>query len=72
MPLHRQILLALILGIMLAIGLNWVDPALQAQVLSVTQLVGTLFLNALKAVAIPLVVVTLISGVGGLDQRLGA
>lgn len=71
MPLHRQILLALILGILLAIGLNWVDPALQAQVLSVTQLVGTLFLNALKAVAIPLVVVTLISGVGGLDQRLG-
>ncbi len=71
MPLHRQILIALVLGVALAIGLNWLSPELQAQTLGVTDLVGTLFLNALKAVAIPLVVVTLISGVGNLDQNLG-
>lgn len=71
MPLHRQIFLALIAGIVLALGLSAVEPALRQSLLTVAQVIGTLFLNALKAIAIPLVVVTLISGVGGLNQRLG-
>lgn len=71
MPLHRQILLALVVGILLASGLSYADPALRESVLDFTRVVGTLFLNALKAIAIPLVVVTLISGVGGLNQRIG-
>ncbi len=71
MPLHRQILLALITGILLALALPALDPGLRDGVLEGARLTGTLFLNALKAVAIPLVVVTLISGIGGLNQRLG-
>ena len=71
MPLHRQILLALIAGLLLAMVLQVLDPGLRAGVLEGARLIGTLFLNALKAVAIPLVVVTLIAGIGGLNQRLG-
>lgn len=71
MPLHRQILLALIAGLLLAAGLAPADPAVREGVLAVCQVIGTLFLNALKAVALPLVVVTLIAGLGGLRQRLG-
>lgn len=71
MPLHRQIFLALLVGLLLAAGLTQVEPATQALVLDITRVIGTLFLNALKAVAMPLVVVTLIAGIGQLDQRLG-
>lgn len=71
MPLHRQIFLALLVGLLLAAGLTQVEPATQALVLEIIRVLGTLFLNALKAVAMPLVVVTLIAGIGQLDQRLG-
>lgn len=71
MPLHRQILFALIAGLLLAVALHPVEPVLRDGVLEGARLIGTLFLNALKAVAIPLVVVTLIAGIGGLNQRLG-
>lgn len=71
MPLHRQILFALIAGLLLALALHPLEPGLRDGVLEGARLIGTLFLNALKAVAIPLVVVTLIAGIGGLNQRLG-
>lgn len=71
MPLHRQILFALLAGLALAGLLAFADAGWRDGVLDVTRLLGTLFLNALKAVAIPLVVVTLIAGIGGLNQRLG-
>ena len=71
MPLHRQILIALLVGMMLAAGLNYVEPATKALTLEITRVIGNLFLNALKAVALPLVVVTLIAGIGNLNQRLG-
>ncbi len=71
MPLHRQILFALITGLLLALALHPLEPSLRDGVLEGARLIGTLFLNALKAVAIPLVVVTLIAGIGGLNQRLG-
>ena len=71
MPLHRQIFIALIVGMMLAAGLNYVEPATKALTLEITRVIGNLFLNALKAVALPLVVVTLIAGIGNLNQRLG-
>jgi len=71
MPLHRQIFIALIVGILLAAGLSQVEPATQALTLEITRVIGNLFLNALKAVALPLVVVTLIAGIGNLNQRLG-
>lgn len=71
MPLHRQIFIALIVGILLAAGLSYVEPATKALTLEITRVIGNLFLNALKAVALPLVVVTLIAGIGNLNQRLG-
>lgn len=71
MPLHRQIFIALIVGILLAAGLSYVEPATKALTLEITRVIGNLFLNALKAVALPLVVVTLIAGIGNLNQRPG-
>lgn len=71
MPLHRQIFIALIVGILLAAGLSQVEPATRALTLDISRVIGNLFLNALKAVALPLVVVTLIAGIGNLNQRLG-
>ncbi len=71
MPLHRQIFIALIVGILLAAGLTYVEPATKALTLDISRVIGNLFLNALKAVALPLVVVTLIAGIGNLNQRLG-
>ncbi|MES3039544.1 MAG: dicarboxylate/amino acid:cation symporter [Pseudomonadota bacterium] len=71
MPLHRQIFIALIVGILLAAGLTYVEPAARALTLDIARVIGNLFLNALKAVALPLVVVTLIAGIGNLNQRLG-
>lgn len=70
MTLTTRLFGALALAICAALFL----PA-SADVLSVTQAVGTVFLNALKTVAIPLVVVTLISGLAHLERqpgRLGA
>lgn len=71
MPLHRQIFIALLVGILLAAGLSQVEPATRALALEISRVIGNLFLNALKAVALPLVVVTLIAGIGNLNQRLG-
>ena len=71
MPLHRQIFIALIVGILLAAGLSHVEPEAHALTLDISRVIGNLFLNALKAVALPLVVVTLIAGIGNLNQRLG-
>jgi Na+/H+-dicarboxylate symporter len=71
MPLHRQIFIALLVGILLAAGLSQVDPGSRALALEICRVIGNLFLNALKAVALPLVVVTLIAGIGNLNQRLG-
>lgn len=71
MPLHRQIFIALIVGILLAAGLSYVELEARALTLDISRVIGNLFLNALKAVALPLVVVTLIAGIGNLNQRLG-
>ena len=71
MPLHRQILLALLAGLALALWAACWPEADRQLLLEVCRVLGTLFLNALKALALPLVVVTLIAGLGGLEQRLG-
>lgn len=71
MPLHRQILLALIVGLLLAAGLAQLAPDARDSALAAMRVPGQLFLNALKALAIPLVVATLIAGIGGQRQRIG-
>lgn len=75
MSLTRQILIGLSLGIFAATLLAGPLSAWQADVLSLTSVTGSLFLNALKMVAVPLIATTLIAGLGKLDRapgRLGA
>lgn len=75
MTLTRQIMTGLVLGIITAALLAGPLAAWREPVLTGTGVAGTLFLNALKMVALPLIVTTLIAGLGGLNQapgRLGA
>lgn len=71
MPLHRQILLAILIGLTLAAILSGVSAEVREPALAACHVIGTLFLNALKAVALPLVAVTLIASLGSLNQRIG-
>lgn len=73
--LHWQILGALILAVAFAFGLRAVTggmtgaeepPWLAAQFLELCRLLGTVFLNALKMVIVPLIVSSVISGIAGL------
>lgn len=69
LPLHWQMLLAIIAAI--AVGLL-LEPETQVAGVSVVgalEFVGTLFLNALKMLIVPLVLSSLICGVAGLGGR---
>lgn len=75
MSLTRQILLGLGLGLVAAALLSGPLAPWQDAALSITGVTGSLFLNALKMVAVPLIATTLIAGLGKLEQapgRLGA
>ena len=67
----RPILSGLVAGQALAAALAGPLQPWSDQVLPVTSLIGTLFLNALKMVALPLIVTTLIASLGGLRQPPG-
>ena len=67
----RPILSGLVAGLALAAALAGPLQPWSDQVLPVTNLIGTLFLNALKMVALPLIVTTLIASLGGLRQPPG-
>lgn len=71
MKLHWQILLALVLA--MAVGLVLGPQASLAGVTfsAVFEFVGTLFLNALKMIVVPLIVSSIICGVGGLGGGSG-
>ncbi|MEO6698258.1 MAG: dicarboxylate/amino acid:cation symporter [Paraperlucidibaca sp.] len=75
MSLTRQILIGLSLGLIAAALLAGPLAPWQDAILSLTGVTGSLFLNALKMVAVPLIATTLIAGLGKLDHapgRLGA
>jgi Na+/H+-dicarboxylate symporter len=75
MSLTRQILIGLSLGLAAAALLAGPLAPWQDAVISLTGVTGSLFLNALKMVAVPLIATTLIAGLGKLDHapgRLGA
>lgn len=76
MNLANKVLVALVLGIIIGLGLNvfglsnqaWVDTYLISGLFHV---VGTLFINALKMLVVPLVLFSLIPGIIGIgDIRL--
>lgn len=64
-PLHWQILIALILaaatGLILGLG-GYADTPLAGVVVTVADFFGTLFMNALKMIVVPLVVTSIICG----------
>jgi dicarboxylate/amino acid:cation (Na+ or H+) symporter, DAACS family len=77
MPLHRQILIGLIAGVLTGIGANVFlgggHPAVAWTIINVTEPVGTLFLRLLLLFVVPLVFSSLIVGVAGVGdiRKLG-
>lgn len=76
---HRPIILALVLGLVIGVILQWIinrDPAAGAPgwvggVLNSCRFFADLFLRALKMVIVPLVVASIISGIAGLKSLEG-
>jgi dicarboxylate/amino acid:cation (Na+ or H+) symporter, DAACS family len=77
MPLHRQILIGLIAGVLAGIGANLFlggsHPTVAWTIINVTEPVGTLFLRLLLLFVVPLVFSSLIVGVAGVGdiRKLG-
>lgn len=66
-PLHTQILIGLVLGLLL--GLFVVKSSLPSDlVLDYVKPIGTIFINSLKMIAVPLVLASLIVGVANLGD----
>lgn len=77
MPLTLQVLLALVAGLGLGLGLAGSESRAAELTVAVLGPVGTLFINAIRMTVIPLVVSTLIVGVGSAPDpravgRIGA
>ena len=64
MSLSTRVLIALGLGIGAGLALTAVDPAVAKAAIAVVEPVGTLFVNAIRMTVIPLVVSSLVVGVG--------
>lgn len=76
-PLHVQILVALVAALAAGLATGAAAESTQAAALGVYRFLGTLFLNALKMITIPLVMTAVISGISNLGSgrdfgRLGA
>ena len=80
LKLHHQILIAMVLGAVIGLPLNWaaangsVDPELVRTIADVGKKLGSIFLRLLKMLVVPLIVSSLISGVTGMGnlKKLGA
>ena len=62
MPLHWQILIALLVAVVVGVILDPSSSLLGIPILSALTFVGTLFLNALKMLIVPLIMASIISG----------
>ncbi len=75
LPLHWQILLALLLAVTVGLIFDEHSEVFGVTLLSATDYLGSLFLNALKMLIVPLIVASIIVGMMGLDAgalgRLG-
>jgi proton glutamate symport protein len=65
MSLALKVLLALVAGLALGLGLAAVAPATLAHIVPVIEPIGTMWVSAIRMTIIPLVVSSLIVGVGG-------
>jgi Na+/H+-dicarboxylate symporter len=71
LKLHWQILIAILLAILAGSLSGTHTIVLGVNVYEVYQFIGTLFLNALKMIVVPLIVASIITGVAGLGQNEG-
>lgn len=71
LALHWQILLAILAGALAGLWLNQAALPADHAVLVTLKLLGTLFMNALKLLVVPLVASSIIVGVGGLGEEIG-
>ncbi len=77
MALHTKILLGLLVGVIAGLGINWTlggsHPNVVWIVTNITQPVGTVFLNLLLMIVVPLVFASLVVGVAGIGdiRKLG-
>ena len=81
MALHTKILIGLLVGVLGGLGVNWTlggtHPNVVWLVSNITQPVGTVFLNLLLMIVVPLVFASLVVGVAGIGDirklgRIGA
>ena len=73
-PLHWQILVSLILAAAVGLPLNirgHDETPLALQLVAICDFIGTLFMNALKMVVVPLVASSIISGIIGMGSEKG-
>ena len=77
MALHTKILIGLLIGVLGGLGVNWTlggtNPNVTWVVTNITQPVGTVFLNLLLMIVVPLVFASLVVGVSGIGdiRKLG-
>ena len=77
MALHTKILIGLLVGVIGGLAINWSlggsDPRVVWIVSNITQPVGTVFLNLLLMIVVPLVFASLVVGVAGIGdiRKLG-
>src|SRR5688572_32493816 len=77
MALHTKILIGLLVGVVAGLAINWTlgdsHPNVVWIVSNITQPVGTVFLNLLLMIVVPLVFASLVVGVAGIGdvRKLG-
>lgn len=77
LALHTKILIGLLVGVIGGLAINWTlggsDPRVTWIVTNITQPVGTVFLNLLLMIVVPLVFASLVVGVAGIGdiRKLG-
>ena len=77
MALHTKILLGLLVGVVGGLAVNWglggSHPGVAWTISNITQPIGTLFLNLLLLIVVPLVFASLVVGVAGIGdiRKLG-
>src|SRR5687768_1817825 len=77
MALHTKILLGLLVGVVAGLGANWMlggsHPNVAWTIRNITQPIGSLFLNLLLLIVVPLVFSSLVVGVAGIGdiRKLG-
>ncbi len=66
LALHWQILIAIVLAVLVGVATWWLPSSQHATALGVFQFIGTIFINALKMLIVPLIMSSIIVGVAGM------